>query len=922
MDACRRFILLLPSLLVGGLIGAGVPLHAWADAGDDQYAVAASHYSAGRWQFASEEFAKLVDDHAGHRRVADALFFSGEALMQQQSYGEAASRFDQLLKQKPEYRHARQAMFRRGEAAYLSGDSAIAAKHLQAFLGRFEQDTLAAYVLPYLAATKLKLNDRAGAEALYAQATAQFPEGPLAAESWLRLGVLRYERNEFDSALAALTSFETNHTGSPLLTQAKYWKGMAHTARQDWDVAVGHFDAVLSADPSGPWADNSLLGKIQIDATQGDVDAIRAHAATFRQQFPQSELTEDVDAIELRSLLAGKQYAQIIALLQPRVEAAGNNTDTATQRLRHQLAMAYTAHGQQDAALKQFAKLKGNGEAQQEGDALAAQAAIHVDRKDYALAITSLKEYLATHPDGKHAARCLGQLSICLLKTDKREEAVLQYERLQAKHADDPLFLATTLELAETSLRAGDGDWASTLFDRLTLKNNPPNYVARGIAGKAWCACLGKDLERSALSFQRLLDEFPDDPLAVDAALAQAKILQKLGRAETALRAYRLVTERYSQHESVPLALLRMGQLLKQLERTDQAAIVYRQLIEKHVTAKEVAEARYGLGWLYLDRNETKPAVKQFQTLQTHHRTSKFWADATYRLAQRAFENQDYDRASLLASEISAANSSADETSAHQQQVDAKILGHALYIQGQVAIAQGKWSEVDVPLTRLLEETPDSAMRLPAEYWLAEAAYRRESHDLAERRFEALSKKIGGRDDAWLGMVPLRRAQLLAQKKEWSEAAEIAGTIREEHPGFAQIYEADYLLGRCLAGQAKFDEARAAYRLVTSAEAGRGGRSETAAMAQWMIGETYLHQKNYQSAIRAYLRVPPLYAYPRWQAGALLQAGQCHEYRAEWKQALRLYERVQSEFPNTLFADKVAERLRIAKRYAVETKTR
>ena len=40
-------------------------------------------------------------------------------------------------------------------------------------------------------------------------------------------------------------------------------------------------------------------------------------------------------------------------------------------------------------------------------------------------------------------------------------------------------------------------------------------------------------------------------------------------------------------------------------------------------------------------------------------------------------------------------------------------------------------------------------------------------------------------------------------------------------------------------------------------------------MAQWMIGETYFHQKNYDAAIRAYLELEALYAFPTWQAAAL-----------------------------------------------------
>jgi len=81
-------------------------------------------------------------------------------------------------------------------------------------------------------------------------------------------------------------------------------------------------------------------------------------------------------------------------------------------------------------------------------------------------------------------------------------------------------------------------------------------------------------------------------------------------------------------------------------------------------------------------------------------------------------------------------------------------------------------------------------------------------------------------------------------------------------------------------------------------------------MAQWMIGESYFHQKNHQAALREYLRVEILYAYPRWQAGALLQAGKCYEQLNQRKAAVELYVRILKQFPNTEFTEEAARRLR------------
>jgi cellulose synthase operon protein C len=85
-----------------------------------------------------------------------------------------------------------------------------------------------------------------------------------------------------------------------------------------------------------------------------------------------------------------------------------------------------------------------------------------------------------------------------------------------------------------------------------------------------------------------------------------------------------------------------------------------------------------------------------------------------------------------------------------------------------------------------------------------------------------------------------------------------------------------------------------------------GAKTETAAMAQWMIGETYFHQKNYEAACKEYLRLEILYAYPEWQAGALLQAGKCCAQMGDAKQAEELYQRILKVYPKTSFAKEAA----------------
>jgi TolA-binding protein len=225
---------------------------------------------------------------------------------------------------------------------------------------------------------------------------------------------------------------------------------------------------------------------------------------------------------------------------------------------------------------------------------------------------------------------------------------------------------------------------------------------------------------------------------------------------------------------------------------------------------------------------------------------------------------------------------------------------------------------VHAPLGQLIKSFPESKLRPAAEYYLAEAIYQQGQYEEATKRFAELSPRLAGQSESWVAMVPLRHAQSLAHLQRWAEAQRIAEGIAAAHPRFEAQYEVDYVLGRCLAGQALFAEARAAYERVTRSTA--GGKTETAAMAQWMIGETHFHQKDYRTALREYLRVEILYAYPKWQAAALLQAGKCCEQLGHWSLAAKYFERVVNEFGETEFKPEAEKRLQTAQRKRSQTR--
>ncbi len=122
---------------------------ALADEADDQFAMAASHYSAKRWNMAIDSFRKFLHDYPENAKHCKALFFEAESLVQLGRHAEAAPLFLDAMAEEPSGPYARQSLFRVAEAAVKCGKTDEAQLRLFQFQSTYPNDNLNASVLLY-----------------------------------------------------------------------------------------------------------------------------------------------------------------------------------------------------------------------------------------------------------------------------------------------------------------------------------------------------------------------------------------------------------------------------------------------------------------------------------------------------------------------------------------------------------------------------------------------------------------------------------------------------------------------------------------------------------------------------------------------------------------------------------------------------
>ena len=908
-------------------------------ANEAAYFLGESQVQSGQYRLAAETFGRLLDKHPEPQLSKRALFRRGEALHLAgdamaaepvlRSYLEqAASAKPPAATQAidPSIAHAQ---CYHGAVLLALDQPQAAQKRFDEALARISGGTLAdmCQLGKAQAAERLKQWDEAarGYETL---TSAKSPN--VAQQARLRLGMLQSRRGQFASAVATLKPLAETASDNALRDDARYWTAMSlqqagHSQAAlelllPWTEKPGprcdeaRYRAGIALSAAGrskdahamlekvvagcPWGDAALAARIQLAIAAGD-DALTTNLySEFDRRYPLiPRMSEVAELVARRSAQTGK-HAVAIRLLESRL-GDGRKDDEADRRRRYLLAISYVAAGRSESALRQLDLVISSSDREVKARGLQSQGAVLMQLGRHKEAMAAITACLELRPDGPESVACRGNLAICHARTGQLTSAREIDRELQARFPLDPSRPAAMLALAEAAQAAGDRVFAETLWKCVGDSRATVAQRAPALYELARSQLLKNQPAECDATCRRLLELNPAIELVAQTRLLHGAAQEKLGRQGDALLSYQALLKLPLGQgvDAIPAALMGAARMEDARRHRDEAIQLYDRAAAQYPQWADADLALYQAAWLSQSAGNDIEATARFQKLHQKYPQSRFWADATYRLAASALKSKQNDAVRCLVTAL-----------CDQETTPPEVLAHALLLDVQRATVEGNWPDAEKSAAELIQRLPESKLVPVAEFWLAEAAYRQQHTDEASRRFNKLAKRDLRGQEAWLALVPLRQGQLAATARDWPTARSMVEKLRRDWPNCEQQQEVDYLCGRCLAADARFDEARAAYARVTGS-ADRG-KTETAAMAQWMIGETYLHQKRYEDAVREYLRVEALYGFPQWQAAALIEAGKCYEALGRRADAASIYRQIIEKYAQTIFCDEARQRLR------------
>ena len=708
----------------------------------------------------------------------------------------------------------------------------------------------------------------------------------------------RLDRGKLDEALAAGDAAILRSPESPWVPRLLYRTAEVLAKQGKTDDARARFLKVATDYPKDGWASSAMLRSARLALDNRDPSGASALASQFARTFPGHPLNADAQLIAGRSALALDRPEDAVKILEALASEVKPGSEIA-HATSYSLSQAYKANGQAEKAsalLEELAKTSSPAAA----EAKLSIALNQYQAKDYANAAESLEAYLLAKPTGDDAPRALAYLALTRQALGQNDAAKLALDRLAKDWPHNDALVRARMILAESALDAKQYDDAIAMFQTVAASNDPM-WKPRALSGLGWAQLQGGHPEDAAATFAALLALAPQDALAADAALARGRALESAGKIDEALAALAVVESSYANHPEVEAAKVTRARLLARAGKPDEAAAILGAFLADH---PKTAPGGYAVddllvewGWTLHDARKPAEADAAFRRVIEDFPSSPRNAEARVFVAESHHAEGNPAEAEALLEPVVADGSKAD----------AEWIQAALLRMAKIALARAEVPLASSRFDRLIRDFPDGKFLTEAQFGRAEADLKAGNAADAEARFLALTTTTGPDAPKWNALAQVRRIQCLAALEKWDETLKAAEIVNDAALKFtpSQTAEIHYARGRSFFAGARFADSLAAYQAAIDA----APATEIAARAQFMRGETYFHDKNYNEALHEFHKTELSYRAPEWQAAALLEAGKVYEALGRWRDAVGVYEKILASFPKDARIDVVNQRL-------------
>jgi len=699
----------------------------------------------------------------------------------------------------------------------------------------------------------LKEKDAGRALAAVEDALAAYPEGP--ARPLLEFGradALAELPPRRAEAAAAYADFAGKRPADPQAPQALYLAAFTALGVDQFDAARAHAARFATAFPA-----HALLPEVRFVAAEAELRARRWPEAAVQygellRQWPQSPHAEEARVRRALALSMQKKYDEVASSLGPDLPKFQDKALLANAQ--YLVGRARADQGQNEPAIGALnAALAAKPDWAQADETLLALAHCYRARGQLGDAASALTRLLASFPTSPVAARALYLLAECEAAQDRSDQALAHYREAAGRPGDDATAALAQFGVGRVLYRKGDWKGAVEALGVLPQKYPKGEVTPRALYARALAERKLKQDGEAIQDLQAFLAAKPTGDEALDARLVLGLCQSSLG-----------------QHQA--------------------AAETLSALAKDHPAYPQVDQVRYELAFALKELNRDKEAADAFRQLAAASPSSPLAAEGLFRVGEFLYGSARYDEAAR-AFEEAVAKSPAPA-----------LKEKALHKLGWCAFKRNDFPAAAAAFDRQVAEFPAGSLVHDGRFLAAESEFKRGNWKAASDRYLNVAR---ARPPAYHARALYRAGQSAGQLKDWTASVALDEELLAAFPQFDRRADARYGLGLALQNLDRLPQALAAYEQVV-----KETDTETAAKAQFMIGECLFAQKKHEEAAAQFLKAAYGYPYEEWVGNAHFEAARCFEILKQFDQARESYRTLTEKLPGHPKAKLAAERLK------------
>ena len=880
-------------------------------------------YMLGEKERAQQLYQKTFQTYPDHKLTPDVLYALGVTQEELGKPAEAGKSYDQFLAKFRSHALAGEVFVRRGgtlvaldqakEAVGYFAEAAAIEGFAMADLATFRQAEAFAKSRQYV---------RAGD--LYTSIRTKFPQSQQATAATLAAGKCYYLADRFDQALVVLSDLlastgdaaaEAAHwTSRSLLRLGRPAEALQVAERGEqaakesslvpallmdqadaiYEIpdrraeAVARYAEFAAAHPKNESAPQALYMAAFAALELGKNDEAGKHASAFLAAYDKTEPTPDVLHVAAEAELQLGKPAEAEKLYQRLLSEYPNHPDSQLCKVRCALAMQLQKKNT-DAIALVTPVLKDIRD-----PALLAEANHTIGRNLLEAgqpdkAVPYLKTALSGQTPWRRADESWLALAESYRKQNQLDQAVEAITRLVHDFPNSLLLDKAHYWLGEYQSARNDFAAAEKAYSEL-VQRWPSSPLAPHALHELGCAQLARKNPGAAeKTLTAFLEKYPQHELALRVRYARGLARQQLKQFAPAIEDLQIVLggnppANLQADATYVLALCQLG-----LSQNTEAATTLSKLLKDSPEYAGAENARYQLAWALLLSDRRKDAVAEFAKLAKESPKSTLAAEAQHHIGEFFYDQKDYDKAAVAYYDAmeAAGKTTLGEKAAHK-------------------LAWSYYHKKDYPgalqtFNYQAKTFINGPLKADALFMIAECLFEEKKYTEALEAYAEVTD-LTNRD--FQALMFLHAGEAAAQLKQWEQSLNWLSKGSQQLPDSKYLPQILCEQGWALQNLQRPDEALRLYDQVI-AKTG----TETAAKAQFMIGEIQFAAKQHAEAIKSYFKVIYGYSVPRWQSEACYEAARCFEVLGKPTQAVKMYEELVTKFPDAETAPAAKERL-------------